>query len=451
MTKMDGTICNLDAEMALLGSIIIDEKLIVKAIEGGITPGDFTGEGFDILYQCMLSIHNSRKPIEMVSLVSELRKLGIEAPVSIMSDMAAMGVVANFNYYVNEVRDHSFRRNFKEQVFKLVSEIECMQPSEIKGNLEDIASRLDCGGSAERLFIDASNIKRTDLSSGLETGFEDLDTLLGGLVYGSLTVLTGEPGSGKSTLLNQIIAQNLMNGHKCLLYSGELTGFNILQWFMRTVANPSDLAEFKSKVGTYYDVNSYGEYNIRKWIENKLFVFSEDVKSSIDNLTTSIEYLIRTKDVKLFVLDNMMTIDNSGLEEYEKQKKLAKKLKELARRHNVCVILVAHPKKKNDRDKYHMHDVAGASEVVNLADYELILTREIKNDPNSDGVSDITKIGILKNRITGKQGVDRKLNFDSMRKRFWINPGDKTKDYLYDRENQVSFVELNEVANDIPF
>lgn len=448
---MDGTICNLDAEMALLGSIIIDEKLIVKAIEGGITPGDFTGEGFDILYQCMLSIHNSRKPIEMVSLVSELRKLGIEAPVSIMSDMAAMGVVANFNYYVNEVRDHSFRRNFKEQVFKLVSEIECMQPSEIKGNLEDIASRLDCGGSAERLFIDASNIKRTDLSSGLETGFEDLDTLLGGLVYGSLTVLTGEPGSGKSTLLNQIIAQNLMNGHKCLLYSGELTGFNILQWFMRTVANPSDLAEFKSKVGTYYDVNSYGEYNIRKWIENKLFVFSEDVKSSIDNLTTSIEYLIRTKDVKLFVLDNMMTIDNSGLEEYEKQKKLAKKLKELARRHNVCVILVAHPKKKNDRDKYHMHDVAGASEVVNLADYELILTREIKNDPNSDGVSDITKIGILKNRITGKQGVDRKLNFDSMRKRFWINPGDKTKDYLYDRENQVSFVELNEVANDIPF
>lgn len=448
---MDGTICNLDAEMALLGSIIIDEKLIVKAIEGGITPGDFTGEGFDILYQCMLSIHNSRKPIEMVSLVSELRKLGVEAPVSIMSNMAAMGVVSNFNYYVNEVRDHSFRRNFKEQVFKLVSEIECMQPSEIKGNLEDIASRLDCGGSAERLFIDASNIKRTDLSSGLETGFEDLDTLLGGLVYGSLTVLTGEPGSGKSTLLNQIIAQNLMNGHKCLLYSGELTGFNILQWFMRTVANPSDLAEFKSKVGTYYDVNSHGEYNIRKWIENKLFVFSEDVKSSIDNLTTSIEYLIRTKDVKLFVLDNMMTIDNSGLEEYEKQKKLAKKLKELARRHNVCVILVAHPKKKNDRDKYHMHDVAGASEVVNLADYELILTREIKNDPNSDGVSDITKIGILKNRITGKQGVDRRLNFDSMRKRFWINPGDKTKDYLYDRENQVSFVELNEVANDIPF
>ena len=242
-----------------------------------------------------------------------------------------------------------------------------------------------------------------------------------------------------------------MNGHKCLLYSGELTGFNILQWFMRTVANPSDLAEFKSKVGTYYDVNSHGEYNIRKWIEDKLFVFSEDVKSSIDNLTTSIEYLIRTKDVKLFVLDNMMTIDNSGLEEYEKQKKLAKKLKELARRYNVCVILVAHPKKKNDRDKYHMHDVAGASEVVNLADYELILTREIKNDPNSDGVSDITKIGILKNRITGKQGVDRRLNFDSIRKRFWINPGDKTKDYLYDRENQVSFVELNEVANDIPF
>jgi len=252
-------------------------------------------------------------------------------------------------------------------------------------------------------------------------------------------------------IAKQPSAQNIMNGHRCMLYSGELTDFNVLQWFMRAVANPSDLQEFKGKVGSYYDVTSHGEYSIRQWIKNKLFIYSEDSSSSVDNISVSIEYLARTKDVKLFVLDNMMTVDDSGLEELDKQKRLAKKLKSLARKYRICIILVAHPKKKGDKDKYHMHDVSGASEVVNLADYELILTRNIKVDSKTNDVSDITKIGILKNRTTGKQGISRRLNFDDMRKRFWIDDRDKIKDYGYDKVDQVSFVELDDVANDVPF
>lgn len=448
---MAGLICNLDAEMALLGSIVKDGKLIVKALEGGIVPGDFAGQGFDMLYQCMLSLHKAKKPIDIVSLSAELKKIGVDTKVSVLTEMATMGLDSNLGYYIGEVRDNAFRRSVQGQIFDLASGLESRNPAQIKSEIEALASRLDYGGSADRLIVDASSIKRTDLNSGLETGFADLDSLLGGLVYGSLTVLTGEPSSGKSTLLNQVIAQNIMTGHRCMLYSGELTGFNILQWFMRTVANIEDLKEFKGKTGTYYDVTSHGEHAIRKWAQNKLYIYSEDATPSIDNLATSIEYLIRTKDVKLFILDNMMTVDNSGLEEYDKQKKLAKKLKELARKYKVCVILVAHPKKKQDGNykKYHMHDVSGASEVVNLADYELILTRDIKVDQKTEDVSDVTKIGILKNRITGRQGISRRLNFDSVRKRFWLVPEDKTRDYMYDKVDQVSFVELDD--DDVPF
>lgn len=451
VTKMAGVICNLDAEMAFLGSIIIEGKLIVKAIEGGVVPGDFTGKGFDILYQCMLSIHGTGKPIEMISLSSELKKMGAETPVSIISSMAAMGLVANFDYYIREIKENAFRRNVQEQIFDLINGLDSKNPTQIKGEIEGIANKLDYGGSVEKLFVDASSIKRTDLNSGLETGFKGLDLLLGGLVYGSLTILTGEPSSGKSTLLNQIIAQNIMTGHRCMLYSGELTDFNVLQWLMRTVANPNDLQEFKGKASTYYDVTSHGEYAIREWLKNKLYIYSEESKSSIDNIVTSIEYLARAKDVKLFILDNMMTVDNSGFEELDKQKILAKKLKSLARKYRICIILVAHPKKKGDKDRYHMHDVSGASEVVNLADYELILTRDIKVNSETNDVFDITKIGILKNRITGKQGISRILHFDGMRKRFWIDDRDKIKDYGYDTVDQVSFVELDDVANDVPF
>ncbi|WAW14766.1 DnaB-like helicase C-terminal domain-containing protein [Peptostreptococcus equinus] len=449
---MAGVICNTNAEIALLGSIILDEKLIIKCIDECLKPSDFTVSGLDGVYQAMLGLHKSKKPIEMTSLIEEYKNIGGTLNISDITAMTSRSVPSNIDYYISEVREKAYKRDIADKLKAFTDEIESIDSNSIKSNLEDICKSIDSSNSVENLFCNAAQIKREDLNAGLETGFSDLDSLLNGLVYGSLTVLTGEPSSGKSTLLNQVIAQNIMNGHRTLIYSGELTGFNVLQWFMRTVANPNDLKEFKNKIGgSYYDVTSQGEDLIRKWIQNKLYLFSEDVTPSIDNLLNSIDYLARTQNIKLVVLDNMMTIDNGNLEEYEKQKVLAKKLKSIARKYKLCVILVAHPKKKLGSDrKYHMHDVSGASEVVNLADYELLLTREIKH--TEDSHEDITKIGILKNRITGRQGISKRLNFDEMRKRFWIHSEERNKNYKYDEMNQVTFVEVKEVeSEDVPF
>ena len=449
---MVGTICNFECEVALLGSIILDEKLIVKAIESGVSPRDFYGEGYGFLYQAMVALHKSKKPIDIVSISSELSRMGSDTDAGTLAGLTRNALPVNMQYYIDEVKDKAYKRGIQEELLKLLGDLDTKPADSIRGCIDGLAKSIEYNKSVESLFVEASEIKRTDLTSGLETGFAGLDSLLGGLVYGSLTVLTGEPSSGKSTLLNQIIAQNIMHGQRCMLYSGELTSFNVLQWFMRTVANIDDLKEFKGRTGSYYDVTRHGEDLIRKWIKNRLYIYSEDAASTIDNLLNSIEYLIRTKDVKLFILDNMMTVDNSGLEEYDKQKRLAKKLKELARKYKICIILVAHPKKKSEKDKkYHMHDVAGASEVVNLADYELILTRDISVDPKTEVVSDVTKIGILKNRITGKQGISARLHFDSMRKRFWMTKEELVKDYKYGHVDQVEFVELDSVADDVPF
>ena len=171
----------------------------------------------------------------------------------------------------------------------------------------------------------------------------------------------------------------------------------------------------------------------------------------------TIEYLARVKDVKLFVIDNLMTIDRGRLEDLEKQRELAKMLKNIAKKYKVSVILVAHPKKKQDNPKkvkeYHMHDVSGASEVVNLADYELLLSRDIGEDDRGERY-DRTKIIVLKNRITGKQRAKININFDVMRKRFWTDKEELNRDYGYDdvaSKNQVKFVELENVADDVPF
>lgn len=441
---------NTDAEMAILGAIILDEKIIVNCIDEGLKKTDFQGQGYGDLYEVMLNLHKNNKPIELISILDEYKKLGFNIEVSILTRMTNNTIPSNAKYYIAQIKDKAFKKGIYDRTVEFINSIAALDNSEIKTKLEELERSVDVSNAVESMFLDASSIKRVDLNSGLETGFSELDKALNGLVFGSLTILTGEPSSGKSTLLNQIIAQNIKHGHRCLLYSGELTGFNVLQWFMRTVADVEDLREYKSTVGSYYDVTSHGEDCIRKWIENKLYIFSEDVSPSISNLINTIEFLARTKNLKLVILDNLMTVENGNLEEYEKQKTLVKKLKAIAKKYRICVILVAHPKKKlNGEKKYHMHDVSGASEVVNLADYELLLTRDIRID--SDGKrADITKIGVLKNRITGKQGISKQLNFDTIRKRFWMDKSELNRDYEYYKLDQIDF-EVNDIAEDVPF
>lgn len=455
---MDSTITNLEAlinieaEIAILGAIILDEKVIEVCKNKGLQEKDFQGDGYGILYRTMLDLQKNNKPVEILSIVDEIKKIGLKIDVSFLADMTNRTIPSNAQYYISQIKEKAFKRAVYDKMLEFINSIGSIDNVEIKSKLEEIERSLDVNNEIESLFVDASEIKRTDLSSGLFTGFTELDKVTSGLVYGSLTILTGEPSSGKSTLLNQIIAYNLKEQKRAMIYSGELTGFNVLQWFMRTVANIEDLQELSSKVGSYYDVSNDGEFAIREWIKNKLYVYAEDSVASIDNICNTIEYLARNKNVKLFVIDNMMTIENSGKEELEKQKELAKRLKQIARKHKVCVILVAHPKKKQnaERNKYHMHDVSGASEVVNLADYELLLTRDIKID-GSGNRTDETHIAVMKNRITGKQGIKMLLNFDMTRKRFWTNKKELQQDYKYREIEQVNFVEVNEVSEEVPF
>lgn len=438
---------NQEAEIALLGCILNNNKLIIKCIDEGIKASDFTGINFDFMYNTMLELHKNKKPIELVSISDEFKKAGGYIEATVLTKMATAAIEININYYISQVKDMAYKRKVKLELENVINDLADMDSTLIKSSIEDVAKGLEYSNSIENMLVNLSEIKREDLHSGLKTGFRSLDNLTNGLVFGSLCILTGEPSTGKSTILNQILAENISAGHKALIYSGELTGFNLFQWFMRTTANPCDLKEFKSKNGIYYDVTSYGEHMIRQWTNERLLLFNDDISASIENLVNAIDFSVREKDVELVIIDNLMTVENGNTDEYDKQKILAKKLKAMARKHKICIILVAHPKKKQDKNKYHMHDVSGASEVVNLADYELLLTRDIKDD--AKGRTDITNIAIMKNRITGRQGIKMRLHFDEIRKRFYTNADELNRDYKYDTSEQIKFSRVS--SNEAPF
>ena len=278
------------------------------------------------------------------------------------------------------------------------------------------------------LFIDASDISLdTTPSPSIETGFAPLDAATsGGLNFGTLTVLTDSPGSGKSTFLNQILANALSLGFNSFLYSGELTAQMALDWFYKTVANPIHLSFGVNNFGKTIKVTDEGVLQINKWLKNKLFLFSKNAQADETNISTVIEFLAVKKNVKLFVLDNLMTIECRGTDKYEKQINVIKSLKNLAKNYNIVIILVAHSNKNSImHSEPHVFDISGASEIANLSDYILTATRD--NDRDNE-----TTILLLKNRITGLIKKHLQLKFSPDRKRFYTDSKlELERDYGY--------------------
>lgn len=454
---MKNEIFNLEAEQSVLGSIILEGDL--NCLEGtNFKPEDYLKEQHRVIYLAMVEISKKNKPIDLLTLVEELKKNNMLEQVGGISYICSLTTIvpttSNIKYYAEIVKDLSNKRKLLNKINEVVNNIRNIDNSTIISELEEAKNIVENTTKYESMFTNFGDITMQKDTKSLATGFLKLDKALHGLEYGTLTTLTGEPATGKSTILNQIIANTISNNEKVFLYSGELPQNKLKFWFNRTVANASDLAMFVDEYGKEkYYCKSYTNDLINKWANDKLFIFNDQEKPSESNLIGSITYLAKYKGVRLVVLDNLMTMitDNPTDNEYQKQKYLVNNLKNLAKKYELVIILVAHANKKSKENKEpNMFDVSGASEIVNLSDYVLKTVRNVTIDKNTGEEENHNSIHILKNRIEGIQGVYLKTYFDDMRKRFYTDSAaELEKDFGYNPKSKQQ--KFKEVDANIPF
>lgn len=289
--------------------------------------------------------------------------------------------------------------------------------------------------------VDYSEIDELDISQmdGIKTGIKPLDNELVSLFYGTLTILSGRPGSGKTSLIDQAIATTIDDGSPVFLYSKELPERLSANWFNTIIAGRRNMVEKVSSNGKSYYVVPYStQKKMQSYYNKKLFIYKDEEPNDYESVMKSAEECVRKFGCKLIVLDNLMMIDLKCNESDKNtaQTDLINLLIKFAVKFNVAVVLIAHPRKTQDSNSdIEMYDIAGSSNIINLAMRSIGLRRvskKEKEDAKCKWKNYDVVLTVMKDRMFGKSDVQIGLWYDLVSRRFYTDYLEYAKQFAWD-------------------
>lgn len=250
-----------------------------------------------------------------------------------------------------------------------------------------------------------ADVKAVDLYKlpRIRTGIPELDRIVGGLFFGQLALLTGKRGEGKSTLMSQILVEALDQGYSVFAYSGELADYHFKRWLDYQAAGPDNIVTDKDMFGDdVYHITNPVLDKINSWYRGRAYLYdNEAVDDEMESLPDTIEQVIRQFGVKLICVDNLMTAMDVGVNDnlYQAQSAFVHRLKQIAVKYDVAVVLVAHPRKT--KEGFTNDDVAGSGDITNRVDMVLAYSRNPNKTDDAIQVCNSHLI-VTKNRLFGR-------------------------------------------------
>ncbi len=244
---------DLNAEKSVLSALLLDPRVFHEIFED-VSPDDFYHPSHQLLLRAMLTIHDERRPVDLITLseylTTEKTLDAVGGPVALaeIADFAATS--ANVSHHARIVRDKAVKR----RLIQVASEIAETGYDE-DGNADQLldfaesrifeVSKAQSRSSFASLhdempgtfdYVEAIMNRGGDLT-GLPSGFHDLDEMTGGLQPGELIIIAARPSMGKTAFaLN--IARNAAVGHgkNAAVFSLEMTTRSLIVRLLSTEA-----------------------------------------------------------------------------------------------------------------------------------------------------------------------------------------------------------------------
>lgn len=211
----------------------------------------------------------------------------------------------------------------------------------------------------------------------IKTGINIIDKKMRGLKKTYISVVSGLRASGKSSIISEICLDSVEAGANVGVFSGELAPKNFMRWMNLQAAGKQN-AEPTQFEG-YYNVRHRVQREIAEWLGNHFWLYNNEYGNDFQAVIKKFEEKIDENALDLLILDNLMSFDIMSLAQnkFEAQTEFVLSLQRLAKRKNVHIMFVAHPRKAIGF--LRLDDISGTGDLGNAVDNAFIVHR-VNND-----------------------------------------------------------------------
>ena len=260
---------SLEAEQALLGCILIatDEQMFIFT---KLETDDFYAESHKNIFDSMLKVFEKNIPVDFVTLTSQLevdKRLDSVGGIDYITFLTnAVPSAANYQYYLDIVKNHSVRRHLiteSQEIIRNAFEAEDGQDAmrvaekkifdlsqrEVSSDLEHVGKP---GGTLNRVLSQLSELaENPGKMRGIPTGFTDFDAITDGLQKSDLILLAARPGVGKTSFAMNIAQHAAINeGKKVAFFDLEMSREQLMMRSLSSVGKVPLGHVLKAKMDT---------------------------------------------------------------------------------------------------------------------------------------------------------------------------------------------------------
>lgn len=394
---------NIEAEMAVLGSMLLDENAVSDVLEN-IHGNDFYKVEHSIIFSSIISLFDNRKKADILTVSEDLTKtkslerVGGASYLTTLTDFVP--AATNASYYARIVKEKSILRSLIHNAGRILS-FSYNQEEDVSDIL-DKAEKLIFEISSKRVeggYVHIKEILKDSIEvieslyhkkshiTGVPTGFIDLDRKTAGLQRGDLIIIAARPSMGKSAL-GCNIAEHVAVKEKIpvAFFSLEMSRQQLIQRFLCSQAKV-DIHKlrtgFLSPAEWPHLTNAAGKLS-------EAPIYLDDTPAmTIFEIRAKARRLCAHHNINLIIVDYLQMIHSGWRRDSRQQEisEISRALKALAKELNLPIIAISQLSRAVESRQDHrpqLSDLRESGAIEQDADVVVLLLREEYYNPTEE-------------------------------------------------------------------